>query len=171
MLNDDTALKKALKAFEKRFNCKLCMHDYCGELDQSILPQEHLNHYCTGIKKNHPEIRHRCILFDNQLLQQQFLRTKKVFGSNVLSGWLNVFSRSLLMEMFAAVCLPVPFQEILRKTTIYSGIRILRHPVWIFPSCHLPYFSVHIRTCPYKRAAPQRYFFLHKFFSFIFLQS
>ena len=79
MLNDDTALKKALKAFEKRFNCKLCMHDYCGELDQSILPQEHLNHYCTGIKKNHPEIRHRCILFDNQLLQQQFLRTKKSF--------------------------------------------------------------------------------------------
>ena len=77
MLNDNEALKKAITAFEKRFHCKLCMHDYCGELDQSILPQEHLNHYCTGIKKNHPEIRHRCIQFDSLLLQQQFLRSKK----------------------------------------------------------------------------------------------
>ena len=79
MIFSKTSLDKAIAAFEKEFKCNLCMHDYCGQLDHSILPQEHLNRYCTGIKKNHQRIRSRCIQFDQTLLQQQFQKYPKSF--------------------------------------------------------------------------------------------
>ena len=86
MIFSKTSLDKAIAAFEKKFQCNLCMHDYCGQLDHSILPQEHLNRYCTGIKKNHQRIRLRCILFDQTLLQQQFKNYPKSFWKHCPFG-------------------------------------------------------------------------------------
>ena len=112
MIFSKTALDKAITAFEKKFKCNLCMHDYCGQLDHSILPQEHLNRYCTGIKKNHQRIRSRCILFDQTLLQQQEdPQNEQVYpllhmpskltqrqGSTTFSSWFLNFNYSILSQ-------------------------------------------------------------------------
>ena len=108
MIFSKTALDKAITAFEKKFKCNLCMHDYCGQLDHSILPQEHVNRYCTGIKKNHQRIRSRCILFDQTLLQQQFLKSQKSFWKQcpfgVTEGVFPILSGNELSGcMFAGV--------------------------------------------------------------------
>lgn len=128
MIFSKTALDKAITAFEKKFKCNLCMHDYCGQLDHSILPQEHVNRYCTGIKKNHQRIRSRCILFDQTLLQQQFLKSQKSFWKQcpfgVTEGVFPILSGNELSGcMFAGVFTGDPSgeNEVFRYTKMLSS--------------------------------------------------
>ena len=65
---------KAKNIFEKRFNCSLCRHNYERKANLELLPDYHLNPFCTGIKKSERPIHGKCVQFDQNLLQQQLLR-------------------------------------------------------------------------------------------------
>ena len=80
---------KAKNIFEKRFNCSLCRHDYEQRADRSLLPDFHLNPFCTGIKKTEKAIHAKCCHFDQTLLQQQLAKSKKMIFKRCPAGFIE----------------------------------------------------------------------------------
>ena len=80
---------KAKNIFEKRFNCSLCRHDYERKANLELLPDYHLNPFCTGVKKSEHAIHVKCIQFDQNLLQQQLLRSKKTLFKRCPAGFIE----------------------------------------------------------------------------------
>ena len=67
--------EKAIRIFEEQFHCRLCCHDYSGQLQGVPLPQYHLNPFCTGLKEHKNKLTELCIEFDRDKVQHQLLRT------------------------------------------------------------------------------------------------
>ena len=67
--------EKAIRIFEEQFHCRLCCHDYSGQLQSVPLPQYHLNPFCTGLKEHKNKLTELCIEFDRDKVQHQLLRT------------------------------------------------------------------------------------------------
>lgn len=80
---------KAKNIFEKRFSCSLCRHDYEQRADRSLLPDFHLNPFCTGIKKTEKAIHAKCCHFDQTLLQQQLAKSKKMIFKRCPAGFIE----------------------------------------------------------------------------------
>ena len=72
-------LLRSIAVFEKNFKCTLCMHDYCAELPHDILPDMHLNIYCTNLKKNNKKVDSKCRFFDQIQLTQHLKKQRKSF--------------------------------------------------------------------------------------------
>lgn len=60
----------AVRVFEKQFNCRLCCHDYSGQLQNVPLPHYHLNVFCTRLKERRAKLTELCIGFDRDQVQR-----------------------------------------------------------------------------------------------------
>ncbi|MBO4631969.1 MAG: helix-turn-helix domain-containing protein [Lentisphaeria bacterium] len=77
-MSDKKYLINAIRAYERQFHCRLCLHDYTGKLPRGILPSYHLNPFCTAFKEAHPQLHRICYSFDRFAVQEFWLK-KPVF--------------------------------------------------------------------------------------------
>lgn len=95
--------EKAIRIFEEQFHCRLCCHDYSGQLQGVPLPQYHLNPFCTGLKEHKNKLTELCIEFDRDKVQHHCCGHTPAPSSNaVIAGCGKPFSRSLPTESFTA---------------------------------------------------------------------
>ena len=63
----------AVRIFEKQFRCRLCCHDYSGQLQNVPLPHYHLNVFCTRLKERKEKLTDLCIDFDRNQVQRHLM--------------------------------------------------------------------------------------------------
>lgn len=94
-MTDHETLKKAVSSFERQFRCHLCLHDYTDKLPGGILPVYHLNPFCTGLKKKHPQWHRFCMDFDQTAVREYWMKhpgfTLKSCPCGFLEGIFPVF--------------------------------------------------------------------------------
>ena len=76
---------KQIALFERKMNCRLCFHDFSGELTalagKELLPLHHTNPYCEAVRSFSPERYAECLKCDTrhvvELLRNGFPFCKK----------------------------------------------------------------------------------------------
>ncbi len=88
-MNDFKTFEAAAKAFERLFNCRLCLHDYVGRFVGVPLPRFHLNPFCTELKKRHPKAERVCVAFDHYSIQKEAGNSPEPFYKYCPYGYLE----------------------------------------------------------------------------------
>ncbi len=73
-MTDMPVPESAMRTFEEQFRCHLCCHDYSGQLQNTPLPQYHLNPFCTGLKEHKNKLTELCLEFDRDKVQHHLLK-------------------------------------------------------------------------------------------------
>ena len=110
---DRMILENAIKVFEKKFHCSLCLHDYSGMLDHTFLPAMHLNCFCSEVKRSATHGHIQCKCFDIITLQQHLLRVRKSFFKQCAAGAVEavfpvMLENSVAGAVFAGVFSSLP---------------------------------------------------------------
>lgn len=129
---DRMILENAIKVFEKKFHCSLCLHDYSGMLDHTFLPAMHLNCFCTEVKRSATHGHIQCKCFDIITLQQHLLRVRKSFFKQCAAGAVEavfpvMLENSVAGAVFAGVfsSLPPEKEAVLLEPGNIAAARIL----------------------------------------------
>ena len=67
-------LENAIRVFERQFCCRLCCHDYSGQLQNVPLPHYHLNVFCTRLKEHRQKLTELCMEFDRDQVQHRLMQ-------------------------------------------------------------------------------------------------
>lgn len=127
-------LKHVIEAFEKQFQCRLCLHDYTGELKlRDLLPSYHLNPFCTGVKLNRKKIERICVAFDCGVVQERLADTRTFLLKKCPCGLIEGVFPVFLNDHLAGCIFAGPFSgssaipsaaELLRSTVKASPLRL-----------------------------------------------
>lgn len=113
-----------VRAFEGMFNCRLCLHDFTGIFRQCSIPRDHLNPYCTGLKKRHDKLTGICIAFDCYELQQKLETNRKPFYKICPCGFLEAVIPLSVEDKVCGVLFAGPFAEEKDIAAMYAGTRL-----------------------------------------------
>ncbi len=113
-----------VRAFEGMFNCRLCLHDFTGVFRKCTIPRDHLNPYCTGLKKRHDKLTGICIAFDCYDLQRKLETTYEPFYKICPCGFLEAAIPLVVEDRVCGVLFAGPFAEERDLATMQSATRV-----------------------------------------------
>lgn len=108
-MNNSKIFITAAQAFERQFDCRLCLHDYIGYFKGCTLPIEHLNPFCTDLKKRNPRLSRTCMAFDRDAVQQLLGQTRKAFYKYCHCGFLEAVIPINIDDKVCGVLFAGPF--------------------------------------------------------------
>lgn len=124
-------LQQAIEAFEKQFQCRLCLHDYTGGLKlHDLLPYYHLNPFCTALKLKRKKIDRMCVAFDCGMLQEHLAGARSFVLKKCPCGLIEGAFPVFLNDHLAGCLFAGPFSG---SSAIPSDAEVLRSPVKASP--------------------------------------
>lgn len=138
-MNDFKTFEAAARAFERLFNCRLCLHDYVGRFAGAPLPRYHLNPFCTELKKRCPEAERICVAFDHYSIQKESGNSPEPFYKYCPYRYLEAVFPVMLDGRICAILFAGPFKDgipaapdAFRANVRYEN-PVTRHPPLLAP--------------------------------------
>lgn len=136
-----TLLKESVAAFESKFNCRLCLHDYTGQLSAEAMPFYHRNPFCTKLKSRKKNLTAVCVNFDRHTVPQfAMTHANRPFFKICHCGMTEGVFPILLEKRLCGAVFAGPFQPLEKQEQDDS---ILRAPLTFpadAPGNNLPVF-------------------------------
>ena len=109
-MNDFKTVIAAAGAFERMFDCRLCLHDYIGRFGGCGLPRYHLNPYCTELKKRQGEAERTCVAFDHHSILKRHGNSSEPFFKYCPYGYLEAVFPVMMDGKVCGVLFAGPFR-------------------------------------------------------------